>query len=321
MLKSAQKQADPFTRYSGVELRHLRLVWAVAEEKGLTRAARRLRLTPSALSHQLRTLEEAVGAAVFHREGKAMRLTAAGEVLLEAAARVLGTVSDAEDRLAKLRAGLTGTVRVSTHCYTGYHWLPAVIAGFRADFPEAEVRVVGEATRRPLDALHAREIDVAVTTERSGRRDVLARPVLRDEVLMILPAGHTLARKAWLEPAEIAREHLLTYANNPEESSLCQEILRPAGAWPRRYTGMFLTEAIVELVRAGLGVSVLAEWAAQPYLTDGRIVAKRITRAGWRRTWQAVTWPKDTAGPLVMGFVDRLAAEFGAKKTTRALSA
>lgn len=320
-MKYVHDRFDPFTRYSGVELRHLRLVWTVTEEKGLTGAARRLRLTPSALSHQLRTLEQAVGAAVFHREGKAMRLTAAGEVLLEAAARVLGTVADAEDRLAKLRTGLTGTVRVSTHCYTGYHWLPAVIAGFRADFPEADVRVVGEATHRPLDALYAWEIDVAVTTERPNRRDMLVRPVLRDELFMILPAGHALARKAWLEPADIAREHLLTYTTNPEESSLCQEILRPAGVWPRRHTGMFLTEAIVELVRAGLGVSVLAEWAAQPYLADGRIVAKRITRAGWRRTWQAVTWPKDAAGPLVLGFVDRLAAEFGAKKTTRTLSA
>lgn len=321
MMKIAHERADPFTRYTGVELRHLRLVWTVAEEQGLTAAARRLRLTPSALSHQLRTLEEAVGEMVFRREGKAMRLTAAGEVLLEAAVRVLGTVADAEDRLAKLRTGLTGTVRVSTHCYTGYHWLPAVIAGFRADYPEAEVQVVGEATRRPLAALYAREIDVAVTTERPDRRDLLVRPVLRDELLMILPADHALARKVWLEPADIAREHLLTYTSKAEESSLCQEILRPAGVWPRRYTGMFLTEAIVELVRAGLGVSVLAEWAAQPYLADGRIIARRITRAGWRRTWQAVTWPKDTAGPLVMGFVDRLAAEFGAKKTTRALSA
>jgi len=313
--------SGPFARYTGLELRHLRLVWTVAEEKGLTGAARRLRLTPSALSHQLRALEEIVDGAVFRREGKAMRLTAAGEVLFEAAVRVLGTVADAEDRLAKLRTGLTGTVRVSTHCYTGYHWLPAVITGFRSDFPEAEVRVVGEATRRPLEALYAREIDVAVTTERPDRHDVLVRPVLRDEMFMILPAGHGLARKAWLEPADIAREHLLTYVNNPEESSLCQEILRPAGAWPRRHTSMFLTEAIVELVRAGLGISVLAEWAARPYLADGRIVARRITRAGWRRTWHAVTWPKDTAGPLVMGFVDRLAAEFGARKTTRALSA
>lgn len=320
-MNMAHVSLDSFTRYSGVELRHLRLVWTVAEEKGLTSAARRLRLTPSALSHQLRTLEEAVGAAVFHRDGKSMRLTAAGEVLLEAAARVLGTVAAAEDRLAKLRTGLTGTVRVSTHCYTGYHWLPAVIAGFRSDFPEAEVTVVGEATRRSLDALYAREIDVAVTTERSDRHDMFTRPVLRDEVLMILPAGHALARKAWLEPADIAREHLLTYTNNPEESALCQEILRPAGVWPRRHTGMFLTEAIVELVRAGLGVSVLAEWAAQPYLSDGRIVAKRITRAGWRRTWNAVTWPKETAGPLVMGFVNHLATEFGTKKTTRVLSA
>ncbi len=304
---------DPFTRYSGVELRHLRLVWTVAEERSLTRASERLRLTPSALSHQLRALEEVVRGPIFHREGKRMRLTPAGEVLLDAAIRVLGTVADAEDRLAKLHQGQAGTVRLSTHCYTGYHWLPAVIRAFRAEHPEADVRVVGDATHRALEALYNREIDVAITPEHPERASMLVRPVLRDEVRLILPAAHPLAKKAWLEPAEIAQEHLFLYTGGPEESSLCLDILRPAGVWPKRHTNIQLTEAIIELVKAGLGVAALAEWAVQPYLADGSIVAKRITRKGWHRTWNAITWPKAEAGPLVMTFVERLAQEFHAR--------
>lgn len=318
-MKTAQASPDSFERYSGVELRHLRLVWTVAKERTLSGAAVRLRLTPSALSHQLRGLERAVGVGVFHREGKAMRLTAAGQLLLEAAARVLGAVADAEDRLAKLNRGHAGIIRLSTHCYTGYHWLPSVIVKFRAEWPEAEVRVVAEATRRPLEALARREIDLAVTTERPAPGKFLVRPVLRDEAVLLVPAAHARPAKPWWEPAEIAREHLFTYAADPEESMICQDILRPAGLRPARHTGMYLTEAIVELVRAGLGITVLAEWAAQPYLKDGRVIARRITRKGWHRTWHAITWPKAEAGPLVVGFVDRLAAEFGAKGKTRAL--
>lgn len=302
--------SDPFTRYSGVELRHLRLVWTVAEERSLTRASERLRLTPSALSHQLRALEAVVNGPIFHREGRRMRLTPAGEVLLDAATRVLGIVADAEDRLTKLQQGRAGTVRLSTHCYTGYHWLPAVIRAFRTEHPEADVRVVGDATHRALEALYAHEIDIAITPEHPERPEMLVRPVLRDEVKLILPATHPLAAKGWLEPAEIAREHLFLYAGGPEESSLCLEILRPAGVWPRRHTNIQLTEAILELVKAGLGVAALAEWAVQPYLADGSVVAKRITRKGWHRTWNAITWPKAEAGPLVMSFIDRLAQEF-----------
>jgi LysR family transcriptional regulator for metE and metH len=313
--------SDPFTRYSGVELRHLRLVWTVAEERSLTRASERLRLTPSALSHQLRALEEVVGGPIFHREGKRMRLTPAGEVLLDAAVRVLGTVADAEDRLAKLQQGRAGTVRLSTHCYTGYHWLPAVIRAFRAEHPEADVRVVGDATHRALEALYNREIDVAITPERPERAAMLVRPVLRDEVRLVLPRSHPLAGRPWLEPAEIAQEHLLLYVGGPEESSLCLEILRPAGVWPKRHTNIQLTEAIIELVKAGMGAAALAEWAVQPYLADGTLVSKRITRKGWHRTWNAITWPKAEAGPLVMTFVDRLAQEFTARGKAAKLSA
>lgn len=320
-MRNTQGASDPFTRYSGVELRHLRLVWTVAEGRSLTRASERLRLTPSALSHQLRALEEIVGGPIFLREGKRMRLTPAGEVLLEAASRVLGIIGDAEDRLAKMRQGHAGTVRLSTHCYTGYHWLPAVIRAFRAEHPEADVRVVGEATHRALEALYNREIDLAITPDHPERAGMLVRPVLRDEVRLVIPCNHPLAAKGWVEPVDIAREHLLLYSGGPENSSLCLEILRPAGVWPRRHTNIQLTEAIVELVKAGMGVAALAEWAVQPYLAAGTVVAKRITRRGWHRTWNAVTWPKAEAGPLVMSFVDRLAQEFSARGKAEKLSA
>lgn len=321
-MKNAQGAgSDPFTRYTGVELRHLRLVWTVAEDRGLTRASERLGLTPSALSHQLRVLEEIVGGPIFLREGRSMRLTPAGEVLRDAAVRVLGAVSEAEDRLAKLKQGRTGTVRLSTHCYTGYHWLPAVIRSFRTEHPEADVRVVGEVTHRSLEALYNREIDLSITTERPERTGMLARPVLRDEVRLLVAHDHPFARRAWLEPEEIAREHLLMYAARPEESSLCVDILRPAGVWPNRFTCVQLTEAILELVKAGMGVAALAEWAVKPALGDGQVVAKRITRKGWHRTWHAVTWPRVEAGPLVMNFVDHLAREFAAHGKAEKISA
>jgi LysR family transcriptional regulator, regulator for metE and metH len=318
-MKSAHSSATVLERYSGIELRHLRLIWTVAEERSLTRAAARLRLTPSALSHQLRSLEQIAGAAVLRRQGRSMHLTAEGDLLLETAVRVLRAVTDAEDRLTQLRSGSVGTVRLSTHCFSGYHWLPRVMRTFRVDYPKVDVRIVAEATLRPVEALKAGEIDVAITTDAPSGAGWMVRRVMRDEMLLLMAPDHPLTKRSWVEPREIAREHLLAYATRPEQSALCLEILRPAGLAPARATSVRLTEAIIEMVKSSLGVAALAEWAIRPYMATGEIAARRITRQGWMRTWNAVYRPVPGSGAHVQAFVDHLAAEFGGHRKLKGL--
>ena len=309
------QSCDPvLDRYSGLELRHLRLVWAVAEEHGLTPASERLHLTPSALSHQLRQVESLVGAPLFRRERKAMRLTGAGEIVFELATRALSAVADVEDRLARLRDGAAGTVRVSTHCYTGYHWLPAVMRAFRADHPEADVRIVGEATTRPIEALLEREIDVAITTEVPTSSLLRTRPVLSDEIVLLVPPSHRLAGRARIEARDVADEHLILYASTPDQSAFCVDVLRPAGIRPRRYTSIQLTEGILEMVKAGLGVTALAEWSARPEVERGNLRAIRIGRRGFKRTWNAVTRAEDDQNGVISGFVCHLAANLAPRR-------
>lgn len=315
-LKSAQPQAAAGDRYSALELRHLRLVRAVAEEHGLTAASERLHLTPSALSHQLRQVEAITGLPLFRRERKAMRLTAAGEVIFELATRALAAIDDVEDRLARLRAGTGGTIRLCAHCYTGYHWLPAVMQTFRTSHPEAEVRVVAEATYRSIDALMEHEVDLVITASDINDSSLRKRPVLNDEIFLVLAPTHPLARRRSVEPAHLADEHILLYAPTPEESGVCVQFLKPAGIWPRRYTSVRLTEGIIEMVKAGLGVSFLAEWAARPELDRGTLVAVRLGRRGFKRTWNAITQRDTEASPLLDSFVDHLSAALQAGKST-----
>jgi LysR family transcriptional regulator for metE and metH len=313
-LKTAQSTTDTADRYSALELRHLRLVRAVAEEQGLTAASERLHLTPSALSHQLRQVEAIVGLPLFRRERKAMRLTPAGEIIFELAVRALTAITDVEDRLGHLRRGVGGTIRVCTHCYTGYHWLPAVMRSFRAAHPEVEVRVAADATYRPFEALAEREIDLVITASALPDARFRKRAVMQDEVLLVVPPDHPLAKRRWVEPSHLGDEHLVLYAPTPEESGPCVEFLKPAGVWPRRYTSVRLTEAIVEMVKAGLGVSFLAEWAVRPQLAQGSLVAVRLGRAGFKRTWHAVTWDESGGNVFLDTFIEHLAAAFRADK-------
>src|SRR5918999_4755636 len=145
-----------------IELRHLELVQAVAEHKTLTNAALKLHLTQSALSHQLRELEARLGVRLFERKARGMTLTPAGEQLRVAAASVLGQVRALEERV--LSAGRTEPIRLrlTTECYTCYHWLTEIIKSLRAAFPDVDVTVEASATREPLTALAEQQVDLAV---------------------------------------------------------------------------------------------------------------------------------------------------------------
>src|SRR4051812_27669282 len=152
-LINAQQMPRDLLRYTSLEMRHLRLVLAVAEERSLTRAAARLRLTTSALSHQLRQLEQLAGASMFHRDGRSMRATPAGETVTEAARSALAVVQNAEERLHRGADAEPEIVRLCTHCNTGSSWLPAIISSFmEGSQGRIDVRISVESPRRPFEA-------------------------------------------------------------------------------------------------------------------------------------------------------------------------
>src|SRR5215212_1169062 len=223
-------------RYISFEMRHLRLVLAVAEERTLTRAAARLRLTTSALSHQLRQLEALAGASIFHRDGRSMRATAAGETLAEAARNALSVVQNAEERLRRGGAAEPVVVRLCTHCFTGYAWLPSIISTFtERSQGRVEVRISVESTKRPFDALRERKVDLALTLNRPSGSDFAVRPLFEDEMLLLVARNHRLAKQPWVSLSEFQHEHLILHLAEIEESQFFREHLLPANVRPKRF--------------------------------------------------------------------------------------
>jgi LysR family transcriptional regulator for metE and metH len=270
-----------------LELRHLRLVQEVAREQSLTRAGKRLFLTQSALSHQLAAAEAHFGAQLFVRQGRRMVPTPAGERVLLAAARVLGEVASAEREVRQMTSGERATVRVSTECYTAYHWLPAVLRDFRARWPGVEVQVAAEATRRPVQVLLDGGLDLAIVYSAPDRPGLQTLPLFRDELVAVTAPDHPWCGRPYLSPQDFAGEHLIVYTT-PEPASIITRFLEPAGISPRRVSEMQLTEGIAELVRAGLGVAVMARWALRPQIESGALAVHRLTPTGIYRDWHAV---------------------------------
>jgi LysR family transcriptional regulator, regulator for metE and metH len=291
-----------------LEIRHLRLVAAVAEHGSLTRAGRELHLTQSALSHQLLDLEGRLRTQLFLRMGKRMVPTVAGLRLLEAARQTLPTLLATEESLRRLASGREFGLRLSTECYTCYHWLPGALERFREQFPRVEVQVVAEVTRDPIPALLDGRIDLAIvySDERDERLDY--HPLFADELCVVLPAAHRLAGRAYVRAEDFATENVVMYALSERDSTLFQKVLIPAGVRPARVTSIQLTEGIVELVKAGHGVAVLARWAVAPHLESGALKAVRLTREGFHRQWAAATVRQPSPPAYLRAFAELLAA-------------
>jgi LysR family transcriptional regulator for metE and metH len=289
-----------------LEIRHLRLLEMVAQEGSVTEAGKRLHLTQSALSHQLRDAEEKLGTALFLRLGKKMVLTPAGEKLLVCAQRVLEELGTAEMQIEGLNGGARGVIRLSTECYTCYHWLPPLLKKFHNKFSKVEVNINAHATSDPAAALLAGELDVAIISCPPRNKSLRSTPMFEDELVLVMAPGHRLAASSHVQPRDLADETVLIYPPR-EESTLLRKILQPAGVEPQRVLEVPLTEAIIEMAAAGTGIGFLARWAVAPQVETGRVVVRPVSSRGFRRQWHAVTLRNQPTPPCLAEFLDLLA--------------
>jgi LysR family transcriptional regulator, regulator for metE and metH len=295
-----------------LELRHLRLVYAIQELGSLTRAGERLNVTQSALSHQLREIEDRLSVQLFLRVGKKLVATEAGQRLGEMAREILAGVIEAEEDLLDRAHDRRGTIRVTTSCYTCYHWLPPLLRRFERVYPDVKVHIVAEATGRAVEALTEGTVDLALTSWPQNRDDLRARHLFDDELLLVTAPDHPLTKKAFVVPQDLAGERLLLYTQ-PASSHFYSHFFGGANVKPREIVQMQLTEAMVSMIHAGLAVGALARWAIQNELRRGTLATVQLGRKGMRRQWQAVTRHDRRTPRYLDDFIDLIIDEAAPK--------
>jgi LysR family transcriptional regulator for metE and metH len=309
-----------------LELRHLRLVQAIALEESVTRAAGRLFLSQSAVSHQLVDLERALGTRLFDRIGKRMVTTAAGARVLAGAQRLLREVAALEREVLELSGEARSELRVTTSCYTSYNWLPAALGHFAASHPRVDITVVLEATRRAAEALAADEVDLAIVTE-PPRDDCWASAelVTSDLVVVASPRHPLLARggsrRGTVKWSDLRGQTVLVHDISDQvlarlQGAVREAWLRESGerlASPVEVRKIPLTEALIELARAGRGVGIVDRWIIEPNLGhEGDLVALPLVPAG-RRSFHAV-WRKSNPRDLPFAELVSLIRQAGARR-------
>lgn len=268
-----------------MELRHLKLVITVDKEGTLSKAAEKLHLTQSALSHQLKEIEEELGMLMFNRVKKRLVISDAGRTIRDTGLKIHSDLELAKGKLKKQMNGQQGSVKLSTECYTCYHWLPEVMNRFQNDFQQIEVEILPEFTKNHFEGLMNEQVDLVITSLKSNNENLDYEDLFQDEQLAIVANGHPWASKSFVELEEFKSENLIIYQKPIEEVTFYKHFLKPNGIIPNKIIEIRLTEAAIQMAKNDFGVKVMAKWAAAPYVEKGDVASIKITENGIYRKW------------------------------------
>ncbi|AZI14579.1 LysR family transcriptional regulator [Avibacterium paragallinarum] len=262
-----------------LELRHLKTLLALKETGSVSLAAKRIYLTQSALSHQIKLLEDQYGLPLFERKSQPLRFTSAGERLIKLANDILPKVVEAERDLARVKQGEAGELRIAVECHTCFDWLMPAMDSFRQNWPLVELDIVSGFHTDTVGLLLSHRADWAVVSEIEETAGIVHKPLFSYEMVGLCAKDHPLANKDIWQAEDFIDQTLITYPVPDDMLDLLKKVLNPKGINPTRRTSE-LTIAIIQLVASKRGIAALPFWAAKPYLDRGYIVAKKITNQG-----------------------------------------
>jgi LysR family transcriptional regulator for metE and metH len=285
-----------------LELRHLKTLLALREAGNLLRAASLLNVTQSALSHQLKQLEDHHGTPLFERKSVPVRFTPAGERLLKLADTVLPQVAETERDLVRLAQGTAGQLHIAVECHTCFDWLMPAMDVFRSRWPEVELDIVSGFQADPVGLLYEQRADDAIVAEIDPDEKVDYHALFSFEIVALVAHDHPLAGKEFLSAEDFVGETLITYPVPDDMLDIVRQVLKPAGVQVARRTTE-LTVAMLQLVASKRGIATLPVWAAQNYLKRNYVLAKRITADGLTGRLYTACLPQTSAKPYLADFV------------------
>ncbi|WP_417628148.1 LysR family transcriptional regulator [Pararhodobacter aggregans] len=286
-----------------LEFRHLRTIRAIHQAGGVARAADILNITQSALSHQLKGLEDQAGVELFARRTKPLRLSAAGLKMLKLAEEVLPRVEALEEEFRAMIAGKMGRLHIAIECHACFDWLFPVLERFRHAWPDVDVDIRPNLAFAALNALAREEVDLVISSDPEEIPGITFTPLFDYEPRFIASSQHPLAAKPFIEAEDFRDEVLLTYPMDRTRLDIFTGLLNPARVEPRQVRPIELTAVILLLVASNRGVAVLPDWVLREVKYSTDYVTKPVTEGGLTKRLYAATREEDTVKPFMAHFL------------------
>ena len=285
-----------------VTFRQLRVFSEVARRLSFVRAAEALHLTPPAVTMQVKELEASVGLPLFDRRGRSISLTTTGEYFLVYAKRLLATVKDAEDAMARLRRVEGGVLNVGL-VSTAKYFVPRLLAQFCAEHPQVEVRLQVSGNREQLLALlHEGEIDLAVMGRPPKEMATRSEPLAAHPLVFVAPIGHALLAGLPLTVAALVDAPFIVRERGSGTRKAMEDFFAANAFTPRIAMEMSSNETIKQAVMAGLGVSFLSLHTLGLELRSGLIARLEVTGTPVIKTWYLVHLLAKVLSPAAEAF-------------------
>jgi DNA-binding transcriptional LysR family regulator len=273
-----------------LDSRQLRAFIALARTGSFTLAARELHLSQSAVSHSMKALERDVGCRLLDRMGKRVVLSQAGEQLLHHAEKIFREMGAARDSLAQLGKWGKGRLRIGASTAACEYILPAVLREFKESFPQYAIAIEPGDTPVSIERLHRGQIDLALSLQPRGEDQIQFLPLFTDELQFITSPLHAWGETGQVARADIPRQNYILYNKASYTFRLVEEYFRADDIVLNTVIEMGSLEATKELVKLGLGVSILAPWIAREELEHRSLVALPLGRRRLRRHWGILHW-------------------------------
>jgi DNA-binding transcriptional LysR family regulator len=270
-----------------MDLRQLEIIRAIAEAGSFTAAGARLNVSQSAISRQILLLEDELGESVFLRVGRRIRITPAGEALLQLSHRVFTDVKDTVSRITDSRQAFTGPLRLAGGMTVSLYVFPLLLKEFRRQHPGADVKIISGSTEKCTQAVRAGVADLALLTLPINDPDLVSVQALEEELLLVTAPSHPLAGRHRITPQDLRGEAFVLFESGSNTRRVIDEFFLRSRIDPQIVTDTENVEIIKALVRAGVGITIISYQAVARELASGQFFSARIhgqplvRKTGW----------------------------------------
>ncbi len=293
-----------------MELKYFRLIKTIAEEGSIANSSERLFLTQSALSHQLRDLEERLGFKVFHRSRNKWELTDEGKELYNLANKLFNSIDESFSTIQHIKEGSKGSIKLSAECQSFFHSIPGFIQKMGILYPEIDIDLSLGATHQTISQVLSNEIDIAIVTSKPASEELTSIKVFEDEIFAVIHKENQLNTFDYLEASHFSDSHLLINCFPLEGVSVYEHFLKPNKINPIKISAIPFTEISLSMIESNMGIMCAPKWQLKSFKLSEDIVFKRISKNGVKRNHYLVVKAANRNKKYIHDFISSFEEDF-----------